>query len=435
MTKTSYIITLIMLIGCAPRKSYIDLDVADDTGSVADDTGDTGDTGIEDDTGETGPVDADSDGYTDDVDCDDNDPNVNPEAVEDCNGIDDDCDGVADEGVITTYYRDFDYDGYGDPSVSEESCEGIVGYVTDNTDCDDYDDELNQDDVDEDGWTTCDGDCDDEDDSRSPGLSETWYDDIDTDCAEDNDYDADADGFDAEPWGDDCDDSAAYVWPGATETWYDGIDADCDGWSDYDADGDGFDAESWGDDCDDSTTDVGPEAPEDNTDGVDSNCNGLTDEFNFDAEWGPVSYNPDDWNLTLTIDDMSPEDPGVSSGKFYVWLDDDSYVRTNALGGGLDLYADVGHSGWGTVEYDGYTMTAEITNSKAWAWATQPQNADYDDPDASYLMVLYTAPDFDDTLASGYICYTKQVGDGVDWSGIADDLKTLGITPSDCQSL
>ncbi len=54
----------------------------------------------------------------------------------------------------------------------------------------------------------CEGDCDDEDATAYPGAEETWYDGIDSDCAGDDDYDADADGVDAS---EDCDDTDSAV--------------------------------------------------------------------------------------------------------------------------------------------------------------------------------------------------------------------------------
>lgn len=46
-------------------------------------------------------VDADGDGYPNDVDCDDNNMHINPGVPEKCNGLDDNCDGMIDEGMGT----------------------------------------------------------------------------------------------------------------------------------------------------------------------------------------------------------------------------------------------------------------------------------------------------------------------------------------------
>ncbi len=73
-------------------------------------------------------------------DCDDYDSSVHPYASELCNGDDDDCDGSVDEGLSTrTYYRDYDGDGYGDSSYTQTDCTRPSGYVTNSSDCDDYD--------------------------------------------------------------------------------------------------------------------------------------------------------------------------------------------------------------------------------------------------------------------------------------------------------
>src|SRR6185436_17019025 len=47
--------------------------------------------------------DADADGYTvEQDDCDDSDPAVHPQATEICNGIDDNCDGIIDNIIALT---------------------------------------------------------------------------------------------------------------------------------------------------------------------------------------------------------------------------------------------------------------------------------------------------------------------------------------------
>lgn len=57
--------------------------------------------------------------------------------VEVCDGKDNDCNGVIDNGVLTTFYRDADNDGYGSASVTTQACTPPTGYVANNTDCND----------------------------------------------------------------------------------------------------------------------------------------------------------------------------------------------------------------------------------------------------------------------------------------------------------
>ena len=90
-------------------------------------------------------LDADSDGHGAVCDCNDSDAAINPAATEICDGIDNDCDGQVDEDFITTFYLDFDIDGFGDPNstASGTTCNPPVGnYVTNNTDCNDSDDTV-----------------------------------------------------------------------------------------------------------------------------------------------------------------------------------------------------------------------------------------------------------------------------------------------------
>ena len=95
------------------------------------------DTAGEDTAGEdtaSAPTDADSDGYTADVDRDDTDATVHPGGIEVCDGIDNDCDGGTDESDAAdapTWYRDADADGFGDAGASLSACAAPSGYVAD----------------------------------------------------------------------------------------------------------------------------------------------------------------------------------------------------------------------------------------------------------------------------------------------------------------
>lgn len=89
-------------------------------------------------------ADADNDGFFSDVDCDDNNPLINPGVAETCNGMDDNCDGNVDEGFAsTTYFIDSDGDGYGSASSSVIGCSPPAGHVTNSDDCDDNNPSIN----------------------------------------------------------------------------------------------------------------------------------------------------------------------------------------------------------------------------------------------------------------------------------------------------
>jgi hypothetical protein len=243
-------------------------------------------------------------GYLDDAqDCDDSDAAVFPGAEEQCNGVDDDCDGEIDEDAsleTRTFYIDADGDGYGDPEATIEACAAPSGAV-----------EL--------AYAT---DCDDEDAAIHPAAEETC-DGVDNDCDEEIDEqvtstfwaDSDGDGY-----GDalspqaacaleagladddtDCDDGDADIHPGAAEL-CNGVDDDCDDEIDEDdavdastwyadADADGFGSATvsttaceaprgYGtdtSDCDDFNDTIHPGADE-LCDAVDNDCDGAVDE-------------------------------------------------------------------------------------------------------------------------------------------------------------
>ena len=79
------------------------------------------------------------------MDCDDADSSINPLATESCDGIDNDCDWMIDENLGSTWYRDLDGDGHGNPNAWATLCEATGGWADNSDDCDDGDDQVHPD--------------------------------------------------------------------------------------------------------------------------------------------------------------------------------------------------------------------------------------------------------------------------------------------------
>jgi hypothetical protein len=72
-------------------------------------------------------------------DCDDSTAEINPNAIEVCDELDNNCDDIIDNDLGNTYYIDNDGDGYGygDSSDTIIACEEPAGYSENDLDCDD----------------------------------------------------------------------------------------------------------------------------------------------------------------------------------------------------------------------------------------------------------------------------------------------------------
>lgn len=75
------------------------------------------------------------------TDCNDTAPGTNPSAPEVCDEFDNDCDGNVDEGVLMTFYRDEDGDGFGREMMPDamQACLRPTGFAETMDDCNDDD--------------------------------------------------------------------------------------------------------------------------------------------------------------------------------------------------------------------------------------------------------------------------------------------------------
>jgi len=166
------------------------------------------------------------------MDCNDGVGNINPDIVETCDAIDNNCDGRADEGLPKNrYYFDFDNDGFGDSNVFADTCIGVppVGFVINADDCND-----NLSDINPTKSEVCDGI-----DNNCDGLSDEglpvsrYYFDFDNDGFGDSNVFADT-CIGVPPVGfvinaDDCNDDDSNINPTIAEIADNGIDEDCSG--------------------------------------------------------------------------------------------------------------------------------------------------------------------------------------------------------------
>ena len=149
-------------------------------------------------------------------DCNDANAAAFPGNPEVCDGADNDCNTVIDDGVLNTYHRDLDTDGFGDPATPALDCAVPVGYVENSEDCNDGNSSVNP------GAAEV---CDGVDNNCVSGIDEGGV------CTDPNDLDGD--GYDMmSAGGTDCNDSDATVNPGATDVDNDGKDNNCDGMAD-----------------------------------------------------------------------------------------------------------------------------------------------------------------------------------------------------------
>ena len=248
-------------------------------------------------------------------DCNDESDQAYPGGTEVCDYLDNNCDGVVDEGLRTLYYPDVDGDDYGIDALARSLCEQPEDWVVQGGDCDD----ANRDHF-PGAVEICDSVDNNCNDQVDEGLGEPWYVDADGDGFGDEDRvvvacEAPSDLYVME--GRDCDDLDDEVNPDATDL-CDDTDRNCDGLIGFDEDGDGLSDEACGgSDCNDDDEEMPLNEP-----CTKDSCLSVL-QANPDAVSGPELIDPDDdgpmeaievscdqdfddggWTLVMLVDDL-----------------------------------------------------------------------------------------------------------------------------------
>ncbi|MDH5397690.1 MAG: MopE-related protein [Cyclobacteriaceae bacterium] len=330
-------------------------------------------------------TDTDADGYGLECDCDDNNVAIN---------------------AASTWYQDSDNDGYGSNTVSVVQCDQPVGYVLDNTDCDDTDATISPVGTDVAGSGT---------DSNCDGQY-IWYEDLDGDGYGTTTTVTSANatpGTGESATSNDCDDSNASIYP---KIWY--VDADNDGYGDATAATLTQCAQPTGyvidnTDCDDSDATSNPVGTDVAGSGVDSNCDGQYVWYE--------DLDGDGYGTTTTVT-SSNATPGTSESA----TSDDCDDTNTQLHPATVWYVDADADGYGD------------NNATTLTQCTQPtghvlDNTDCDDGDATI------SPVGTDVVGSGvdsncdgqYVWYEDLDGDGY---GTATTVTSVNATPGTGES-
>ncbi|MFA9219732.1 MAG: MopE-related protein [Sediminibacterium sp.] len=161
------------------------------------------------------------------TDCNDDDFIINTNAPEICNDLDENCNGLVDDGLVfINYYVDFDSDGFGSSNTMQNTCYQPAGFVANALDCNDASFCVNAAAIE-----ICNGLDDDCNGVADNGIVfATFYADVDGDTYGDPATGQDFCLIPTELFvanGSDCDDANALVNPAAIEIWENGTDDDC----------------------------------------------------------------------------------------------------------------------------------------------------------------------------------------------------------------